>query len=73
MRASSSTSLPLDPGGAAAPSALPVKECLAGADQWMAGGLSRADVLAYFSESTENISNVTPLIADGIQYTPYLV
>jgi hypothetical protein len=37
----------------------------------LANGLSRADVLAYFSESTENVANVAPLIANGIEYLPY--
>jgi len=35
-------------------------------------GLSRADVLAYFSESPENVANVAPLIANEIEYVPYV-
>lgn len=31
-------------------------------------GWSTADVLGYFSTSNENVANVTPLIANGIQY-----
>ena len=38
----------------------------------LANGLSRADVLAYLSESTENIANVAPSIANGIEYLPYV-
>lgn len=35
-------------------------------------GLTRADVLAYFSESPENVTNVAPLISGGIEYTPFV-
>ncbi|UOD50409.1 DUF4214 domain-containing protein [Orrella daihaiensis] len=45
-----------------------------GYDYWidvMSKGLSRADVLAYFSESAENIANVQDAIAGGIVYLPY--
>jgi len=34
----------------------------------MATGISRAEVLAGFSESAENIAGVAPAIADGIWY-----
>jgi hypothetical protein len=34
-------------------------------------GWSTADVLGYFSTSAENVTNVTPLIANGISYTQY--
>ncbi len=34
-------------------------------------GMSRADVLASFSESAENIANTDPLIALGVMYQPY--
>lgn len=37
-------------------------------NQQMNGGMSRANVLANFSESAENISNTADLIANGIQY-----
>jgi len=45
----------------------------AGLDFWQArlatgGGWNTADVLGYFSTSNENVANVTPLIANGIQY-----
>lgn len=43
----------------------------AGIDYWggrMAAGVSRAEVLAGFSESAENIAGVAPAIADGIWY-----
>lgn len=36
-------------------------------------GLSRADVLAEFSESRENKLNVGELIQNGIEYTPFLM
>ncbi|MCG2585087.1 DUF4214 domain-containing protein [Massilia sp. TS11] len=42
---------------------------------WMAqlaNGGSRAEVLAAFSESPENQSNVIGLIGNGFEYTPYL-
>ena len=35
-------------------------------------GWSTADVLGYFSTSGENVTNVTPLIANGISYTQYV-
>ncbi|CAN7336552.1 DUF4214 domain-containing protein [Pseudoduganella sp. LjRoot289] len=35
-------------------------------------GYSRADVLTFFSESAENQGNVATLVANGIDYTPYL-
>lgn len=49
-----------------------------GADQggygyWLAqisNGLGRADILSYFSESAENITNVEAAIANGIVYQP---
>ncbi len=34
-------------------------------------GVQRADVLAAFSESPENVAGVAPLIANGFLYTPY--
>jgi len=34
------------------------------------GGMARRDVLAFFSESPENVSNVAPAIAGGIAFTP---
>ena len=34
-------------------------------------GLTRADVLAYFSESSENVLLVADAIGNGIAYTPY--
>lgn len=37
----------------------------------LSSGVSRAQVLADFSESTENINQTDPLIANGIQYQPY--
>lgn len=46
-----------------------------GYDFWinaMNGGVSRAQVLAEFSESPENQANVEPLIANGIFYTPFI-
>jgi len=42
-----------------------------GYESWnnnMNGGMSRAEVLAYFAESPENKSNVAPEIADGMWY-----
>lgn len=48
----------------------------AGRDFWIGAldrGASRADVLLQFSESTENINNVRPLIEDGIAYLPWAV
>ena len=36
----------------------------------LSAGVSRAQVLADFSESTENINQTDPLIANGIQYQP---
>lgn len=44
----------------------------AGVDYWtgrMAADLTRADVLAGFSESPENVAGVAPAISDGIWYT----
>ena len=44
-----------------------------GYDYWLAeisNGLSRADILSFFSESAENISNVAGQIANGIVYEP---
>ena len=38
----------------------------------MAGGLSREQVLANFSESVENKANVADLIDQGIQYTAFI-
>jgi hypothetical protein len=35
-------------------------------------GWSTADVLGFFSTSGENVTNVTPLIANGIGYTQYV-
>jgi hypothetical protein len=35
-------------------------------------GWSTADVLGYFSTSAENVTNVTPLIANGIQYQEWV-
>jgi hypothetical protein len=35
-------------------------------------GWNTADVLGYFSTSGENVTNVTPLIANGISYTQYV-
>ena len=35
-------------------------------------GWSTADVLGYFSTSAENVTNVTPLIASGIQYQQFV-
>ena len=35
-------------------------------------GWSTADVLGYFSTSAENVTNVTPLIANGIQYQQFI-
>ena len=37
----------------------------------LSSGVSRAQVLADFSESTENINQTDPLIANGIQNQPY--
>lgn len=45
-----------------------------GYDYWidsMRQGLSRADVLAYFSESVENVANVQDAISSGIVYVPF--
>jgi hypothetical protein len=36
------------------------------------GGWTTADVLGYFSTSAENVTNVTPLIANGIQYQQFV-
>jgi hypothetical protein len=46
-----------------------------GLDYWvndMKNGLSRSAVLASFSESTENQRNVSDLIANGIEYAPFI-
>jgi len=46
-----------------------------GLDYWINdmenNGMSRADVLASFSESAENIANTDPLIELGVLYQPY--
>ena len=46
-----------------------------GLDYWVndmeSNGMSRADVLASFSESAENIANTDPLIELGVVYQPY--
>lgn len=47
----------------------------AGLDYWvgvMNGGLSQAEVLAYFSESPENVALVGNSIHNGILYTPWV-
>ncbi len=47
-----------------------------GLDYWindMKAGMSRAAVLASFSESDENQLNVVGLIANGIEYTPFII
>ena len=36
------------------------------------GGWTTADVLGYFSTSAESVTNVTPLIANGISYTQWV-
>jgi hypothetical protein len=46
-----------------------------GYDFWIGAlnrGLTRAGLLAEFSESQENITNVAPLIENGIQYTAFV-
>lgn len=46
-----------------------------GAQYWLdalANGLPRAHVLFYFSESTENVANVAPVIGHGFEYVPFL-
>lgn len=46
-----------------------------GYDFWISAmdeGVSRAQVLADFSESAENIANVEPEVANGIFYTPFI-
>ncbi|HEY7803958.1 MAG TPA: DUF4214 domain-containing protein [Orrella sp.] len=46
-----------------------------GYDFWISSmdeGVSRAQVLADFSESAENVANVAPEIANGIFYTPFM-
>ncbi|UOD50405.1 DUF4214 domain-containing protein [Orrella daihaiensis] len=46
-----------------------------GYDFWIGAldrGLTRAGLLAEFSESRENVANVAPLIEDGIQYTVFV-
>jgi len=46
-----------------------------GLDYWINdmenNGMSRADVLASFSESAENIANTDPLIELGVLYQPF--
>ena len=41
-------------------------------DKLANGGWTTADVLGYFSTSGENVANVTPLIANGIQYQQWV-
>ena len=41
-------------------------------DKMTTGGWSTADVLGFFSTSGENVANVTPLIANGIQYQQFV-
>jgi hypothetical protein len=41
-------------------------------DKLSTGGWTTADVLGYFSTSAENVTNVTPLIANGINYTQFV-
>jgi hypothetical protein len=41
-------------------------------DKLSNGGWTTADVLGYFSTSAENVTNVTPLIANGIQYQQFV-
>jgi hypothetical protein len=36
------------------------------------GGWTTADILGYFSTSGENVTNVAPLIANGIQYKEWV-
>ena len=36
------------------------------------GGWTTADVLGYFSTSNENVVNVAPLVANGIQYQQWV-
>ncbi|UOD50404.1 DUF4214 domain-containing protein [Orrella daihaiensis] len=46
-----------------------------GYDFWIGAldrGLTRAGLLAEFSESRENVANVAPLIEDGIQYVAFI-
>ena len=41
---------------------------------WVDGlnnGLSRAEVLRGFSESTENVANLAPIIGNGVAYTQF--
>jgi hypothetical protein len=48
----------------------------AGYDFWttaLDNGVSREEILIGFSESTENQSNVFPLISNGIEYTSYIL
>jgi hypothetical protein len=48
----------------------------AGYDFWttaLDNGVSREEILIGFSESTENQSNVFPLISTGIEYTSYIL
>ena len=41
-------------------------------DKLSNGGWTTADVLGFFSTSAENVTNVTPLIANGISYQQYV-
>lgn len=41
-------------------------------DKLSNGGWSTADVLGYFATSGENVTNVTPLIANGIEYQQWV-
>ena len=41
-------------------------------DKLTTGGWTTADVLGFFSTSAENVTNVTPLIANGIQYQQWV-
>lgn len=41
-------------------------------DKLTTGGWTTADVLGYFSTSGENVTNVTPLIANGISYKEWV-
>ena len=41
-------------------------------DQTIVSGVSRANILTNFSDSSENIDQVSSLVANGIAYTEYL-
>jgi hypothetical protein len=41
-------------------------------DKLSNAGWTTADVLGYFATSNENVINVTPLIANGIQYQQFV-